>query len=506
MSGRTAVITGGTSGIGAALASLMRSRGDRVIVLGRRVNGEDSIAVDLRNADAAHVVESGLKSIGVDRWDMLIHNAAAGWVGAIPEQPCSEIRDLLEVNLWAPIALTQRLLKSASERARVVFISSPVAHVPGPDYAVYAASKAGLEAFARSLRAERIGVEVQVLRPGATATEMLSDADAERLGITKKKFASAESVAAKLLQRIDGPPRWTSCDAVGNLAVGLDRWGHSAWLNRAPRIEWPSFAVGLRGDGTRRDSSKALVTGAADGIGRALAMELAKQGFEVVGVDRDEERLMEARNAVQKSGGVLHPIVANLADASSLERLAESLSEFGPFDAVIHNAGINRFGRFADSDLDEQRTVFEVNLLAPILLTQQLFASRLVAEGCRFGFVSSLSHFVGYPGSAVYAATKTALASYAESLAACGSANGFSVTTIFPGPTRTRQAFENSPDNSRQHKRMEPSNVAEKIVRAMMKRKRILIPGSANRLLAAFARRFPSLADSLMRKALLKPR
>jgi cyclic-di-GMP-binding biofilm dispersal mediator protein len=152
-----------------------------------------------------------------------------------------------------------------------------------------------------------------------------------------------------------------------------------------------------------------------------------------------------------------------------------------------------------------QEKVFAVNLVAPILLTRELSGRRLLASGCRLGFVSSLSHFVGYPGSAVYAATKSGLASFAESLSVVGREYGFSTTTIFPGPTRTRQAFENSPDNSREHRRTDPDVLAEAIVRAMMRRKPTLIHGFGNRAAAELGLRFPRLTDSLMRRALLKP-
>lgn len=198
-------------------------------------------------------------------------------------------------------------------------------------------------------------------------------------------------------------------------------------------------------------------------------------------------------------------IVTDLSDAERLPSLVDALVASAPFDVVIHNAGINRFGRFRQADPDAQRRVFEINLLAPILLTRELFARGLLARDCKLGFVSSLSHFVGYPRSAVYAATKTGLASFAASLLAAGRTAGFSVTTIFPGPTRTRQARENSPDNSRESRRMDPQVLAAMIQPAIMSRKSILIPGAANRLAAFLGKQFPSFADALMRKALLRP-
>jgi NAD(P)-dependent dehydrogenase (short-subunit alcohol dehydrogenase family) len=246
-----------------------------------------------------------------------------------------------------------------------------------------------------------------------------------------------------------------------------------------------------------------MVTGAAGGIGRALAFRFAAEGFSIVGVDQSEEGLVDTARLIEAKGGKATSVVADLADLASIDRLVESLESIGPFAVVIHNAGVNRFGRFPDATLIEQQRVFAVNLLAPIVLTRELFARRLLVLGCRLGFVSSMSHFVGYPGSAVYAATKSGLAVLAECLFAVGREYGFSSTTIFPGPTRTRQAFENSPDNSREHRRTDPNVLADAIVRAMTKRRAMLIHGNRNRAAAELGRRFPSLTESMMRRALL---
>src|SRR5687768_8857487 len=299
MSGRTVVLTGGTAGIGAALANMLRLQVDRVIVIGRRATGEDSIVVDLQRRDAPANIESGLRRLGANRWDLLIHNAAMGWVGAIPDQTSADIRGILEVNVWAPIALTHRLLPLASPNARVVFVSSAAAHLPCPDFAVYAASKAAVESFARSLRAERIGVEIQMLRPGATTTEMLTDADAARLGISRSRFSSAETTAARMVRPINGPPRWSSTDVPTRMAVALSRWGSTTWLARRSRIGWRGGST--EPDAQARDSSQsplfarrartALITGAANGVGRALAIQFAKEGFHIVGVDCDGQEL-----------------------------------------------------------------------------------------------------------------------------------------------------------------------------------------------------------------------
>lgn len=503
MSGRSVVITGGTSGIGAALAHRLRQAGDRVVVVGRRrVDHSDSIVCDLSSSETADCIEDGLRRLGVELWDRLIHCAGVGWVGAFPEQPSSSIREILRVNTWAPMALTHRLLSRASPNARIVFVSSPVAHWPSPDYAVYAASKAALEAFARALRAEcSTRIEIQVVLPGATATEMLTVEDAGRLGIDRTRFATIETTATSIEKLIEGSPRWSGTDVASKLVAPLSRWGAKRLIRRCPRIAWHKD-LWAKTHGNRPPI--ALITGAAEGIGRALALRFAAEGFRVVGVDRNDAGLSETSGLIAAKGGKVSTLTADLGDESNFPSLLDSFREFGSFDVVLHNAGINRFALFPTSNLADQEQVFAVNLVAPIVLTRELLSRRLLTKGCRLGFISSLSHFVGYPGSAVYAATKSGLATFAEGLSIAAREYGFSTTTIFPGPTKTRQAFENSPDNSREDRRTEPAVLADVVFRAMMKRKQTLVHGFGNRMAASIGLRFPSLTESLMRKALLK--
>jgi cyclic-di-GMP-binding biofilm dispersal mediator protein len=502
MSDRTVVLTGGTAGIGAALARRLRDSGDRVVIVGRRqTNVAHSVAVDLRASNACEIVQNGLRRLGASDWNMLIHNAGIGWVGAFPEQSPVSIVDILRVNVWSPIALTHQLVRSASpDAARVVFVSSPIAHWPSPDYAVYAASKAAIEAFARALRAERVGVAVQVIRPAATQSEMLTEEDAGRLLVDPGRFKSPEATAVRMLKLLAGNPHWRGTDVASSLAEPLRRWLGGMLISRRPRIEWP---VSLLNDPPETRTPAALVTGAAEGIGRALAIRFAAAGHTVVGVDRNAEGLGETVGLVERRGGTASAVVADLSNLPSFDRLASELEARGPFDAVIHNAGINRFGRFVESDPAEQERIFAVNLVAPILLTRELFARRLINSDARLGFVSSLSHFVGYPGAAVYASTKSGLVAFAEALRWAGKKYGFSTTTIFPGPTRTRQAIENSPDNRREHRRTDPAVLADAIFQAMDERKAILVHGTANRFAAELGRRFPRLTESMMRRALL---
>ncbi|MEM7306817.1 MAG: SDR family NAD(P)-dependent oxidoreductase [Planctomycetota bacterium] len=230
MTGRTIFLTGATDGIGLALATLWAQRGERLILHGRRAPEElpaelldrgSYCQADLADADAAAKAVAHLDERGVDALDLLVHNAGVGYYGEVGAQPSRNIAGLLRVNLEAPLALTHALLPRL-ERAggRLVLISSIAAAVPCPDYAVYAASKAALEGFARALRIELKGrVGVQVVRPGPTRTGMHSKIGAPPEKVPAERFPAAPSVAAGIARAIDRGHRRATI-GLGNRALG----------------------------------------------------------------------------------------------------------------------------------------------------------------------------------------------------------------------------------------------------------------------------------------------
>ena len=139
-------------------------------------------------------------------------------------------------------------------------------------------------------------------------------------------------------------------------------------------------------------------------------------------------------------------------------------------------------------------------MLAPMLLTAGLLARDRLAPGATIVFVSSLSHFVSYPGASVYAATKDGLASYARSLFVAAGAGRLHCVTVYPGPTRTQHARRYAPPGASGARRMPPEAVAEAIARAVRRRRRTAIPGAGNRAAALVGRAWPTLAERAMRR------
>ncbi|QDU63709.1 3-oxoacyl-[acyl-carrier-protein] reductase FabG [Planctomycetes bacterium Pan216] len=506
MARRTVLITGGTDGIGLALARLYASAGERTIVVGRR-SAEEVLErlpprvlycqADLARPDAPEVVEAFLVEHDIEHLDILLHNAGTGWFGRPEEQSASSIDEVIDVNLWTPIALTHELLPHLSAaKGKLVFVTSMVTELPSPEFTVYAATKAGLEGFARSLRIELQGeVSVHVVRPGATRTGLHAKVGLTSEAARRRVFAPADEVAQGIARAVDRGLPWATIGMVNRLVSCLGRYGEDVLdpLLRFGRRPWGR---------SRREPRKIVVTGAADGIGRALAHQYVSMGRVVFGIDVDADKGARTRAALNKLPGHFEFLRADLAARETYPTIAGWLEEKGPFDIVIHNAGINDVGPFRDADLATQRRLLEVNLRAPLHLSADLLANETISAHGSLVYLSSLSRYVSYPGAAVYAATKDALAAYARGLSITAAERDIAVLTVFPGPTRTEHARRHSPDNRTEGKRMAPDELAKSIVTAISARRSHLVPGLGNAAIAWLGHCFPSLPERIMKRAI----
>ena len=245
--------------------------------------------------------------------------------------------------------------------------------------------------------------------------------------------------------------------------------------------------------------SNVVITGAADGIGRALAAQAIQRGATVLGIDVDASRASKTESAL---GENISFVLADLTDAHGITQAAQAIIEFGPVDVLVHNAGISEVGYFQNTDLGRQQQVISLNLLTPMLLTKMLLAEDALTESASVVFLSSLSRYVSYPGASVYAARKTA--SPLMPVRYASPTRNMHALTVYPGPTRTAHARRYSPDNAREDSRMPPDALAAHIWDAVDSRQPVLIPGMANKAFAALGRWFPWLTNWMMRKTLLE--
>lgn len=214
--GKRVLVTGGSSGIGRAIAAALLAEGARVVITGRRADvagdaaqvlaaaGEvRAIAADVATGEGrAATLRGALDALG--GLDILVNNAGGVRAGRLEQTSEAEIRAMVEVDLVAPILLTRDALPAlrASGEGLIVDVTSGIALIGVPFYATYAAVKAGLARFDEALRRELAGEGVGVLTvyPAATDTPMMrtSQAGAD-LGFSRETpEAVAEAVIAAI--------------------------------------------------------------------------------------------------------------------------------------------------------------------------------------------------------------------------------------------------------------------------------------------------------------------
>jgi NAD(P)-dependent dehydrogenase (short-subunit alcohol dehydrogenase family) len=182
------------------------------------------------------------------------------------------------------------------------------------------------------------------------------------------------------------------------------------------------------------EGQRALVTGATSGIGRAVALRLARDGAEVLVHGRDSARGAQTVDEITAAGAKASFVAADLGDAADVQRLA---GDVGDVDVLINNAGISLFGPTAEFDVSEFDRMFASNVRAPFFLVAA-FAPGMAARG-RGSIVSlsSMAGGVGLVGGAAYGATKASLEAMTRAWAAEYSASGVRVNAIAPGPVYT---------------------------------------------------------------------
>jgi NAD(P)-dependent dehydrogenase (short-subunit alcohol dehydrogenase family) len=182
------------------------------------------------------------------------------------------------------------------------------------------------------------------------------------------------------------------------------------------------------------EGQRALVTGATSGIGRAVALQLARDGAEVLVHGRDAARGAETVQEITDAGGRASFVAADLADGGDVQRLARDV---GDVDILINNAGLALFAPTAEFDVAAFDKMFASNVRAPFFLVAA-FAPGMAAKGHGSVIsVSSMAGGVGLVGGAAYGATKASLEAMTRAWAAEYSASGVRVNAIAPGPVYT---------------------------------------------------------------------
>jgi len=171
-----------------------------------------------------------------------------------------------------------------------------------------------------------------------------------------------------------------------------------------------------------------LLTGASSGLGRALTLELAHRGYQVIAVARSADLL--AQLAAEHGSIRAYPL--DVTDDQALRTLAQTLAaDYGRLDLVVLNAGTCEYVQASDLDLAAFDRTFALNFRAVVVATKLLLP--LLPRGSQLAFVSSLAHLFPFGRAEAYGASKAALSYFADSLRADLATTGIQICLIEPG-------------------------------------------------------------------------
>lgn len=226
----------------------------------------------------------------------------------------------------------------------------------------------------------------------------------------------------------------------------------------------------VSGPATQLSGRIAVVTGASRGIGRALAVGLARCGASLCVVGRDRPALAGTAEAIRPFSKVaVFPM--DLTASEGFQPLLEHLNEAGRLDVLIHSAGVICQGLMAHACMAEFDRQYATNVRAPYLLTQRLLPLLEAARGQVVFVNSSVGISAKRPEIGQYAATKHALRAVADSLREEVNPKGIRVLTVYLGRTATpmQEALHREEGkNYEPHLLLQPEDVASVVVNALM--------------------------------------
>jgi len=251
------------------------------------------------------------------------------------------------------------------------------------------------------------------------------------------------------------------------------------------------------------NGARVIVTGASSGIGRAMAVELARQGALLVVTARREDRLAELAESIRAAGGRIETISGDITDEGLRRELVDrAVSAFGGLDILVNNAGVGAMGRFEDAAPARVRRLMEVNFFAPVELTRLALPHLRRGRRPMIVNISSIVGLRGIPFSSEYSATKFALQGFSEALRSELARSGIDVLVVSPGTTRTEffdKVLEKTGEPAwPEHTPVTAESVARKTVRAMRRGRHAIIPYGWGKVYYALQRLSPSLMDRIM--------
>lgn len=260
-----------------------------------------------------------------------------------------------------------------------------------------------------------------------------------------------------------------------------------------------------------------VVTGAASGIGRALALQLADEGRAIAVCDVNEEGLAETVAGIERRGAKALWASVDVANEQAVRDFAErAMAELGPVDIVINNAGVSLTDYFENLSQEDFEWIVNINFWGVIYGTRAFLPQMLERKSGHIVNISSIFGIMGIPTQSAYNATKFAVRGFSEALRQEVSNRNVRVLTVHPGGVKTNivksSRFGESYDGvtsidvaARRFEKMAgltPDGAASIILRAVRTNRRRVLVGKDAIVMDRVARAFPETYENVIRRAM----
>jgi len=251
------------------------------------------------------------------------------------------------------------------------------------------------------------------------------------------------------------------------------------------------------------------VTGAASGIGEAIAFKAVDYGAKLVLSDIDETKLKLVAEECSKRGAVVLSLPLDLSNRESIERaVPEALGKFGAVDVLINNGGISQRAYTWETPLDVDYRIMNINYFGAVILTKALLPGMIEKGGGYIAVTSSITGKFVFPLRSAYSASKHAVHGFFETLGIELADKNISVTIAMPGRVQTNISVHALTKDGTEHGRMEPGQAggvpadlcARKYLDAIHRRKREVLIGGKELIMVYIRRFLPVLFYKIVRR------
>ncbi|XP_076295378.1 uncharacterized protein LOC143216327 [Lasioglossum baleicum] len=397
-SGKTALVTGSSSGIGAETAKSLVKHGVKVVGLARRTEKLEELVREL-GKDMFHPIQCDVTEeddiLRAFKWteenlggvDILVNNAGVIYMSMVIDMPTEEYRKVIDTNLIAPAICAREFAKSIKKRdacGHILNINSIAGQYPevfNVPLGMYGASKSGLASLGAELRTEamlsKLKMRVTNISPGAVLTDMIKQAI--QCGdeiVDKIPMLRDKDIADAVIYALSAPQVAEIYELTiipqGRLTVPCKM---EQWANKV-----------------------AIVTGASSGIGSAVVKSLVSHAVKVVGLARRADKLQEMAKQLGKDK--FYPVQCDLVKEDDILRAFKWVEDnFGGANILINNAGVITGIPIIESSTDTYRTVIDTNLLAPAICAREF--SKSIKKRKTRGHIVNINSILGHYAEAI---------------------------------------------------------------------------------------------------------